>query len=161
MAEVRMLAHRVGVANGRAVVQLTHVADPNDPAEATGQATITVNDPEDLDAFEEGQVYWLSFEKANKEDAGPRAAAMASVREAAAIPNSTNTAGYVTPPELKIPPPAVPDGVVTEPRPAVVMPPVENAAPATAGVVSGPATNPTQESQPSKGGEPPKAGDKK
>jgi hypothetical protein len=166
MAEVRMLAQSVGVANGRSVVKLVSVEDPNDDNEATGQATITVNDPDDLDAFEQGQVYWVSFEKAGAEDAGPHAAALATVREAALIPNSTNTPNYKTPPELKIPPPPVPDGVVTEPRPSVVMAPISDA-PATAGVASGPALNVGQTPEtpptpaPSQPASPTKASDKK
>lgn len=162
MVEVRMLARSVGTANGRSVVQLTSVADPNDDNEATGQATITVNDADELDAFKEGAVYWLEFSEANAEDAGPHAAALATIRDAAAIPNSTNTPGYVTPPELKVVPQPVPDGVVTEPRPSVVMPPVEGAAPATAGVVSGPAENPTpQSTTPATPATPAKPADKK
>lgn len=141
MVEVKMLARSVGRSDARAVVQLQAVPDPNNEEEAGGTANIIVNDPDALDEFEEGQVYWVTFEKADAADHGPVVASLVAPA-AAGIQNSTNTRGYKTPPELKVPPPLVPDGVVTEPRPTVVMPPVEGTAPPTAGVVSGPADNP-------------------
>lgn len=122
MTEVRMVARTVGTSDARSVVSLVAVTDPNEPEQATGHATITINDPDALDEFQEGKVYWVTFEEAEGEDAGPHAAIAEAHAAARAIPNSTNTPGYVTPPELKAVPPAVPDGVVTAPRSSVPMP---------------------------------------
>lgn len=141
--ELRMVARTVGVGNERAVVQLQAVGDPMDPAAPGGSASIYVNDPDELDAFEEGYVYNVTFEKASKQEAGVQAQTMQMAAQAAAIQNSTNTSRFVTSPEQKVAPPVLPDGVVTEPRPSVVLEPLEGTAPPTAGVVTGPATNPT------------------
>jgi hypothetical protein len=134
---VKMVAHSVGVGNDRAVAALRAVPDPDDEAAAGGNANIVINDPDALDDFEEGATYTVSFAKA-----APARGAAASdpVQAARAIPNSTNTRGYKTPASLKVPPPVVPDGVVTSPRPSVVLEPAEAPAPAPAPAPAAPAT---------------------
>lgn len=142
---LKMLAHTVGVSEGRAVAQLRAVAEPDDEEAGGGTATIIVRGDDAAEAFEEGCVYEVSFSKTTSGVADAYTKAAAARAAAAAIPNSTNTRNYKTPPELKVVPPALPDGVVTLPRPTVVLPPLTDTPP-DAGVVSGPSTNPAPQS---------------
>lgn len=142
MAEIQMVARSVGVGPNRTVVQLRAIEDRLDATAPGGHANIIISDPDEMGDFEEGGVYTVTVTKAKGADASPQALAQQAAAAAAAIPNSTNTARFVTPPEQKVPPPAVPDGVVTEPRPTVIMEPVSGTPSPTAGVVSPPSTNP-------------------
>lgn len=127
---------RVGVVGGHAdrkIVHLTRITDPHDEQVPTGTAVITLHGDDAKEDFAEGDVYSVSFSRVAAAADDPAVSAIAAAR---AIPNSTNTPGFVTPPELKVPPPAVPDGVVTLPRPSVIMERTTTTAP-DAGVTTG------------------------
>lgn len=115
--QLNMVAHRVGVGNERAVVELRSVPDHADDTAPGGHASVFINDPDELEAFEEGAEYSVSFSRVSKASD----ASWDLVKQAKAIQNSTNTRDFKTPPEQKVPPPIVPDGVVTMPRPSVVL----------------------------------------
>lgn len=145
MPEVLMFAHSVGTGGDRTVVQLRAVDDPNDENAATGNMQLVIRDPDAQADFEEGQVYSVSFNKAEAPEGSSihaHAAAAKAAAMAAAIPNASNTPNFRPTAAQRTPPPQVPDGVVTEPRPAVVLEPLADTPP-TAGVTSGPPDNPT------------------
>jgi hypothetical protein len=128
-----MRAVTVGGSGDRAVVQLRSEADPANEGAPSGHATLVLNGDDAVNhGFEEGGVYEFSY---NKVSSAADDAVVASLAAAKAIPNATNTRGYKTPDHLKVEPTPVPDGVVTEPRPSVVLEPV-SATPPTAGVAS-------------------------
>lgn len=120
---LKMLAHTVGVSAARSVAQLRAVEDPGDPKVGGGIATIIIRDPDALDTFEEGSVYEVTFRKLSDAEAGVDAQTAAMRAAAVAIPNSTNTRNFQTPTHQKVPQPVAPDGVVTLPRPSVVLEP--------------------------------------
>jgi len=127
--------------NGRVTVTLAPVPDPDTGAVAGGPITLVLDEDADI---EQGAVYSISLSKTRSGARSAHAQAVAAVEAARAIPNATNTRDYVTPAHLKVPPLPVPDGVVTLPRPAVVMEPVSDVPP-DAGVVSAPeSSTPTQ-----------------
>lgn len=138
-----MIARSVGSGGAITVADLDVVPDYTDELAPGGTAHIVVRDPDELDTLVQGKVYIVTIEEATGADADAGVAGVSAqlAAQVAAIPNSTNTRNYVTPPELKIPPPAMPDGTVTLPRPSVVLPPVTDTPP-DAGVSSGPSTNP-------------------
>ena len=148
MPRVLLLATSVAVSPGRAVVELQALPDPTDDFEPHGNMLLTIpldeGEDEGFDEFVQGEIYAVNFHKSSARKGTALAVHQsnhAAVNAAVRIPNSTNDPNYVTPPEQKLPPPVLPDGVVTEPRPSVVMPPAEGSAPPTAGVVSaGPVT---------------------
>jgi hypothetical protein len=131
VASVNMRATVVGGGeDGRVVAQLVSEPDPFNEDAPSGSASIILRGDDAKDAFEQGAIYSVSISRVRGAADDPNLAAVAAAR---AIPNSTNTAGFKTPAALKVPPPVVPDGVVTLPRPSVVLEPVpETAAPAVA-----------------------------
>lgn len=141
--ELRMIARSVGSGGQIAVTDLEALPDYDDETAPGGTAHIIARHPEDLDLLVQGKVYIVTIEEASGDDADAGVAGQSAelAAQVAAIPNSTNTVGYKTPRELKVPPPRMPDGTVTLPRPSVVVAPVTDTPP-DAGVSSGPATNP-------------------
>lgn len=131
MPSVRMRVTTVGGSDNaetkRAVAQFKSEADPSNPDAAGGHATVILSGDDAADhGLEEGAIYEVSFNKVADASADAGAQAIAAAR---AIPNATNTRHFKTPPELKAVPVPVPDGVVTLPRPSVVMEPVTNTPP--------------------------------
>lgn len=127
---------RVGVVGGhgdRKIVHLTRITDPHNEQMPTGTAVITLHGDDAKEDYAEGDVYSVSLSRVSAAADDP---AVSAIEAAKAIQNSTNTAGFKTPPELKVVPPPVPDGAVTLPRPSVVMERTTTTAP-DAGVTTG------------------------
>lgn len=139
MAKALMVVRHVANSPTRAVLTLEAAPGAADAGEAHGTATIAVplEEGETYDDVAEGDIVEVTVARsgARRGVFGVHAQGAALVAQARRIPNSTNDPNYKTPPEQKVPPPILPDGVVTEPRPSVVLEPLTDVPP-TAGVAT-------------------------